>query len=229
MQGTTVLITGAKGGLGTHVTQAFLDSGARVGGISRSIKQGDFPKGDFVAMPAELTDSASAAALAQTVRERLGKVDVLVHLMGGFAGGKTVPQTDDQTFDQMFDLNLRSAFYTFRSIIPLMRDAGRGRIVAMGSRAAEAAAPGLAAYAAFKTALISLVKTVASENSDRGITANIILPGTIDTPANRSNEPNADFSRWIQPRNITGLILWLASDAASQVSGTVIPVYGRDV
>lgn len=82
MHGTTVLITGAKGGLGAHVTQAFLDSGARVGGISRSIKQGDFPEGDFVALPAELTNSASAAALAQTARERFGEVDVLVHLMG---------------------------------------------------------------------------------------------------------------------------------------------------
>ena len=229
MQGTTALITGAKGGLGTYVTQAFLDSGATVAGVSRSIKQADFPKGDFVALPAELTDASSAAALAQTVRERMGKVDVLVHLMGGFAGGKTVPQTDDQTFDQMFNLNLRSAFYTFRSIIPLMRDAGHGRIVAIGSRAAESAAPGLAAYAAFKTALISLVRTIASENRDRGITANVILPGTIDTPGNRSNEPQADFSRWIQPKNIADLILWLSSDAASQVSGTVIPVYGRDV
>jgi len=229
MQGTTILITGAKGGLGTHVTNAFLHSGATVAGVSRSIKQGDFPQPGFNAFPAELTESKAAAGLASAVKARLGKIDVLVHLMGGFAGGKPVPQTDDETFEQMFDINLRSSFYIFRSVIPLMRDAGRGRIIAIGSRAAESAAPGLAAYAAFKTALASLVKTIASENSDRGITANVILPGTMDTPTNRANEPGADYSRWIQPQNVADLIIWLASDAAAQVSGTVIPVYGRDV
>ena len=229
MQRKTILITGAKGGLGTYVTDAFLKSGAAVAGISRSIKQSDFPSNSFTAFPAELSDSRSAGGVASAIKERFGRIDALVHLMGGYSGGKSVPETDDQTFDHMFDLNLRSAFYIFRAVIPLMRQSAGGRIIAIGSRAAESAAPGLAAYAAFKTALVSLVKSVASENSDRGITANVILPGTMDTPANRTNEPHADYSRWIQPQNVADLILWLASDAASQVSGTVIPVYGREV
>jgi NAD(P)-dependent dehydrogenase (short-subunit alcohol dehydrogenase family) len=229
MQGKTVLITGAKGGLGTYVTNAFLNAGARVAGVSRSIKQSDFPNGNFTAFPAELADSKSALAVSSAVKEKLGRIDVLVHLMGGFAGGKSVPETDDQTFEQMFDLNLRSAFYILRAVIPHMREAGGGRVIAIGSRAAESAAPQLAAYAAFKTALVSLVKSVASENSDRGITANVILPGTMDTPANRANEPGADYARWIQPQNVADLIIWLTSDAAAQVSGGVIPVYGREV
>lgn len=229
MNSKSVLITGAKGGLGTHVTETFLRAGAVVAGVSRSIKQADFPHPNFTAFSAELTDGASAAKVADAVRAKFGKIDVLVHLTGGFAGGKSVAETDDQTFEQMLDINLRSAFYILRSVIPHMRNAGSGRIVAIGSRAADGPAPGIGAYAAFKTALVSLVRTVASENKDLGITANVILPGTMDTPANRTSEPKADFSRWIQPQHVADLILWLSSEAAGQISGAVIPVYGRDV
>ncbi len=229
MQGKAIMITGAKGGLGTFVTQAFLATGANVAGVSRSIKQTDFPAPNFAAFAAELTNGASAVQLAEQIKKRFGKIDVLVHVMGGFAGGKSLLETDDATFEQMFDINLRSAFHTFRAVLPHMRSAGAGRIVAIGSRGAEGAAPGLSAYAASKTALVSLVRTVAAENKDRGITANIIVPGTMDTPQNRVNEPNADFSRWIRPQSVADLIVWLASDAAAQLSGAVIPVYGSDV
>jgi NAD(P)-dependent dehydrogenase (short-subunit alcohol dehydrogenase family) len=229
MQGKTVVITGAKGGLGTHVTQAFLHAGAIVAGVSRSIKQSDFPHPSFTAFPAELRDGNTAGQLSQQVISKLGKVDAVVHLMGGFAGGKTVMELDDATLEQMLDINLRSTFLVCRAFLPYMRQAGQGRIIAIGSRAAEGAAPGLGAYAAFKTGLVSLMRTVAAENKDLGITANVIVPGTMDTPANRMNEPRADFSRWIQPENVASLILWLASDAAAQLSGAVIPVYGRDV
>jgi len=229
MQGTTVLITGAKGGLGTYVTQAFLKSGATVAGVSRSIKQADFPDANFTAFPAELTDEKSATQLAQQVAEKLGTVDVLVHLMGGYAGGKTVAELDDATFEQMLDINFRSTFLILRAFLPQMRKAGTGRIVAVGSRAAEGPAPGLGAYAACKTALVSLVRSVAAENTDLGITANVIVPGTMDTPSNRMNEPHADFSRWVPPQNVADLILWLTSSAAAHLSGAIIPVYGRDV
>ena len=89
--------------------------------------------------------------------------------------------------------------------------------------------PTIAAYSASKAALVSLIHSVAKENKDRGVTANIILAGTMDTPANRAAEPGADVSQWIDPQQVANLALWLASESASAISGAAIPVYGRDV
>jgi NAD(P)-dependent dehydrogenase (short-subunit alcohol dehydrogenase family) len=127
----------------------------------------------------------------------------------------------------MLDLNLNSAFYVLRAVIPHMRRTGSGRIVAIGSRAAEDPGPGVGAYSASKAALVSLIQTVARENQDLAITANVILPGTMDTPANRQAMPGADTSKWVQPASIASLIVWLAGDAGKDVNGAVIPVYGR--
>src|SRR6202030_28805 len=128
----------------------------------------------------------------ETVVARFGRVDILIHLVGGFAGGQTVDAMDDSTWQRMFDANLNSAFYILRAVIPEMRKAGGGRIVAIGSRAAEEPGAGVGAYSASKAALVSLIKTVALENNDAGITANVILPGTMDTPANRKDIQPAD-------------------------------------
>jgi NAD(P)-dependent dehydrogenase (short-subunit alcohol dehydrogenase family) len=229
MQGKSVVITGANGGLGTQVTKTFLAAGATVAGVSLDIKQTDFPGPKFTAFVAKIGDTAAAMKLAQDVIGKLGKVDVLVHLAGGFAGGKTVAEEDEATLDHMLDINLRSTFLLFRAFLPHMRKAGSGRIIAIGSRAAEGASPGFAAYGLSKAALVSLVRTVAAENKDLGITANAILPATMDTPGNRASMPDVDPARWINPQTIADLILYLAGDAAAQVSGAVIPVYGRDV
>jgi NAD(P)-dependent dehydrogenase (short-subunit alcohol dehydrogenase family) len=127
----------------------------------------------------------------------------------------------------MFELNVNSAFHIIRAVLPHMRKAGSGRIIAIGSRAAESPGVGVGAYSASKAALVSLMRTVALENKDAGITANVILPGTIDTPANRKAMPSADTSQWVQPVDIAGLILWLTSPPAKDVTGAAIPVYGR--
>jgi len=152
---------------------------------------------------------------------------VLAHLVGGFAGGQTVAETDDATFQRMFDMNLNSAFHILRAVLPLMRKAGGGRIIAIGSRAAEDPGPKVGAYSASKAALVSLMETVARENKDAGITANVILPGTMDTPANRKDMAGADMSQWVQPASVASMIVWLAGDAGKDVTGAVIPVYGR--
>jgi NAD(P)-dependent dehydrogenase (short-subunit alcohol dehydrogenase family) len=110
-----------------------------------------------------------------------------------------------------------------------MRKTGNGRIIAIGSRAAVDPGPRVGAYSASKAAMVSLIQTVARENKDAGITANVILPGTIDTSANRKAMPSADVSKWVQPANIASLITWLAGDAGKDVNGAVIPVYGSDV
>jgi NAD(P)-dependent dehydrogenase (short-subunit alcohol dehydrogenase family) len=227
MPSPIALITGANGGLGTHVTQAMLATGATVVGLSPNIKQSDFDHPKFFALPAALDSLDAAKNAVATVISRYKKIDILAHLVGGFAGGQSVAETDDATFQRMFQMNVNAAFHILRGVLPPMRQAVSGRIIAIGSRAAEDPGPKVGAYSASKAALVSLIKTVARENKDAGITVNVILPGTIDTPANRKDMPGADVSQWVQPASIASLIVWLASDAGKDVTGAVIPVYGK--
>jgi len=221
------LVTGASGGLGTYVTKALLDAGFTVVGLAPKIQQSDFNHPKFTALPAALDSLDAAKKVADTVIARFGKIDVLAHLVGGFAGGQAIADTDDATFHRMFDMNLKSAFHILRAVLPHMRKAGVGRIIAIGSRAAEDPGPKVGSYSASKAALVSLMRTVALENKDAGITANVILPGTIDTPANRKAMAGADTSTWVQPASVASLIVWLTGDAAKDVTGASIPVYGR--
>jgi NAD(P)-dependent dehydrogenase (short-subunit alcohol dehydrogenase family) len=229
LENKIALVTGAHGGLGTPVTNALLEASATVIGVSKTIRQADFQSPSFFAFPAEISNPETARKAVDDIAAQHGQIDILVHLVGGFAGGKTVAETDDATFKLMLDLNLHSAFNMLRAVIPHMRRAGSGRIIAMGSRAAEFPGPKVGAYSASKAALVALIRTVALENKDLPITANVILPGTMDTPANRKDMPKADTSKWVQPASVASLILWLASDAGKDVNGASIPVYGADV
>jgi NAD(P)-dependent dehydrogenase (short-subunit alcohol dehydrogenase family) len=220
------LITGARGGLGTHVTQAFLEAGARVVGTSRKIAPDEFPHDRFLWLPADLTQPDEAGGLVDAVMARFQKLDGLIHVAGGFAYGGPIHQTDDATWDSMMNLNLRAAFHILRAAIPPMRREKRGRIVAIGSRAGVEPAANIAAYGASKAALISLMKTAALENRDAGITVNVILPGTIDTEANRQSDPAGDRSKWVSPQRLAALAVFLATDAAAEITGAAIPVYG---
>jgi NAD(P)-dependent dehydrogenase (short-subunit alcohol dehydrogenase family) len=154
-------------------------------------------------------------------------VDALLHLVGGFGGGRPVAETPHETWTRMLDLNLRSAQSIFRAVIPDMLKAGKGRIVAVGSRAALEPIANFAAYSVSKAALVALVKTVALEVKDSGVTANVILPSVIDTSANRAAMQSADATRWVTPQSIAELLVWLASDGARDVNGAAIPIYGR--
>ena len=225
LEGKVAVITGAKGGLGRSVTEAFLAAGAKVAGVSRSIQASDFPHPGFAALPADLSGGEAARKMAGDVMTRLGRIDALVHVMGGFAGGNSVAETDDATLDKMLDLNYRSAFFTARAVLPHMRQGGR--ILAVASRQAVEPAAMVGAYSASKAALVALIRTIALENKDRGISANAVLPATMDTPANRAADPKADPLQWVQPAQVAALLVYLASDASAQVTGAAIPIYGR--
>ena len=229
MKGKVVLVTGANGGLGTHVTQAFLDAGASVIGTSRTIRQSEFSSPNFTGLPGEISNLSNAKTILAQVVSQFGKLDVLVHTVGGFCGGQSIAETDDATFQRMIDLNLNSVFHILRAAIPVLRKTGGGRIIAIGSRAAVEPGAGVGGYSASKAAMVSLIRTVALENTDAGLTANVILPGTMDTPANRTAMPSANISKWVRPSTIAGLITWLAGDAGKDVNGAVIPVYGGDL
>jgi NAD(P)-dependent dehydrogenase (short-subunit alcohol dehydrogenase family) len=229
MTARTALVTGATGGLGTSVTKTLLDAGFTVVGLAPKIQPHDFDHPHFTALPATLDSLTTAKQAVDTVLAHFGKMDLLAHLVGGFTGGQTIADTDDATFKRMLDMNLMSAFHILRAVLPPMRQARSGRIIAIGSRAAESPGAMVGAYSASKAALVSLIRTVAIENKDLGITANVILPGTIDTPANRKDMPAADTSQWVRPVSIASLIVWLAGDGGKDITGAAIPVYGREL
>jgi NAD(P)-dependent dehydrogenase (short-subunit alcohol dehydrogenase family) len=202
LEGKIALITGASGGLGTDVTRAFLDAGAKVIGVSRSIQSSSFDHPAFTAMPADISKNDAARTVAASVTNRFGRIDALVHVMGGFDGGKSVAETDDATLETMLDLNYRAAFYIARAVIPQMRKQRSGRIVAVASRQATEPAAGVGAYSASKAALVSLVQTIALENKDAGISANAVMPATMNTPGNPSGE-------WVKTSQVAALLVYL--------------------
>jgi NAD(P)-dependent dehydrogenase (short-subunit alcohol dehydrogenase family) len=229
LDGKTALITGAKGGLGTFVTEAFLAAGATAIGVSRSIRDSDFSHPRFAAMAAELSSGEAAGKLVADVVARFQRVDALIHVMGGFSGGTRVDETDDATLDRMLDLNFRSAFFLARAVLPHMRRQNNGRILAVASRQGVEPQAMVGAYSASKAALVSLIRTIALENREQQISANTVLPGTMDTPVNRAAMPNEDFSRWVRPADVAALLVHLASDSGAGITGAAIPVYGRQV
>lgn len=228
MTNRVVFITGASGGLGKSVTERFLASGATVIGASRKISAEEFPVPNFAALPVDFTSDAAVRSAIDSIVHKHDRLDVLVHVLGGFAGGNSIADTNDKTWNQMRDLNLNAAFYVLRAAIPNLRNSGSGRIVAIGSLAATAPHAGLGAYVTFKSALSMLVQTVAAENQDAGVTANVILPGTMDTSANRKAMPNADFSKWLKTESVAELAFFLAQPEAAHVNGAVIPIDGQN-
>lgn len=196
--------------------------------MSRKIQQADFDSPGFTALAVEISSPAGAKEMVDRVLRQFGRIDVLAHTVGGFAGGQSVADTDDATFQQMMDINLNSTFNVLRAALPAMRKSRNGRIIAIGSRAALEPGANVGAYSASKAAMVSLIRTVAHENRDAGITANVILPGTMDTPANRKAMATADFSKWVRPETVASLMLWLAGDAGKDINGAVIPVYGSE-
>lgn len=228
LQGQVAIVTGADGGLGTPVTKALLAAGATVVGIARSINAGAAHDGHFHPVSANLVDREEVASLVARLAEQFGKIDILVHVMGGFAGGASVAETDDATWQRMMDMNLNAAFYMLRAVIPAMRRGEHGRIIAIGSRQAVQPAANVAAYSASKAALLSLVQTVALENKDKNIRANVILPGTMDTAANRAAMPKANFDKWVKTEHVAELVLLLAGEAGGEITGAAIPIYGPE-
>lgn len=229
MSDKVALVTGASGGLGTRVARAFLDAGYSVVGMARQIRSLDPPHPSFVALEADLSRLDSTEQAIEAAFARFQRIDVLSHLVGGFSGGQAVAETGVDTWDRMFEVNVKSAFHVFRAVVPRMRRAGGGRIIAIGSRLALEPAANAGAYGASKAALVSLVRTIAAENKSAGITANIVLPSTMDTPANRQAMPGANVSRWVQPASVASLLVWLASEAGKDVNGAVIPIYGGEL
>jgi NAD(P)-dependent dehydrogenase (short-subunit alcohol dehydrogenase family) len=226
MQDKVVFITGANGGLGSSVTRAFLKQGARVIGASLRIKAADFPQPNFEAMTIDFDKLDEIKSGVARIVERNGRLDVLVHVLGGFAAGPSIAETTGEMWEQMQNINLNAAFHVFRECIPHLRKSSSGRLIAIGSLTAAQPQANLGAYVTFKAALAMLVQTVALENADAGLTANVVLPGTMDTPANRKSMPDADFSKWAKTDDVADLVLSLADEQARHLTGLAVPIEG---
>lgn len=229
-----VVITGGAGNLGAAVTRAFYQNGARVVVVDRQRDMAvevfgeEIPEGDYCLYVAgNLMDEASVAEVVQTIVAKFGRIDVLVNIAGGYRAGTPVHETPLDTWDFMMNLNARSVFLMSRAVIPHMLAGNRGKIISVGARAALKGTAKSGPYIASKMAVIRLTETMAAELKENNINVNCILPGTIDTPANRKDMPNADFNRWVTPESMAGVILFLASDLAKDVQGAAVPVYGQ--
>ena len=227
----SVIVTGAFGSLGIAVARHFRDQGAAVALLDHAQPPGriatEFPPPHCVLGGIDLTRAASAGAAMETVRATLGSIDVLVNVAGGFRW-QTLEQGDVEGWDEMFAINLKTAVVSTKAALPQLLESPAGRIINVGAgAAARPAAAGMGAYTASKAGVHKLTESLAQELKDRGITVNAVLPGTIDTPRNRADMPNADFTRWVQPEAIAAVIAFLASEQAAAVTGALLPVYGR--
>jgi len=234
MQSSTpvVVITGAFGALGHAVAQAFAAQGAQLALLDVTPQPPPDVRADFGAAPlvfggVDLSHmEATRRAMAATAM-RFGRIDVLVNVAGGFRW-EELEDGEPETWDHLYAMNLRTAVVCCKAVLPAMLERGAGRIINIGAGAAAArAGAGMGAYTASKAGVQRLTESLSEEVKDRGITVNAVLPGTIDTPRNRADMPDSDFSRWVSPEALAAVIVFLASDAARAVTGAAIPVLGR--
>lgn len=233
MSDEVVLITGATGGFGPHVVKAFAAMGARISLIGRKQEEAEGVARDLdlsaeQALPfaADVTSAASLALWLEAVKQKWGRADVLVNIAGGYKS-KAVLDMEESDWDFMLNLNARSVFLTCKAVLPLMLAQKRGKIINIGAKQALTAGRKSAGYAASKAAVLRLTEALSAEVREQGININVILPSTIDTPANRAGQPDADYGKWVSPEDLAAVILFLASDAANAIHGAQIPVYGR--
>jgi NAD(P)-dependent dehydrogenase (short-subunit alcohol dehydrogenase family) len=229
-----VVVGGASGNLGQAVARAFHAAGANLVLLDHGADRlpGLFPElagsDDHLLLGSvDATNADSAAAAIQKALDRYGRIDVLANTIGGYRAGTPVHETPLETLDFMLSLNARSAFILSQAVVPSMLERGSGKIVHTAARGALSGGRKAAAYSMSKSTVVRLVESLAAELRQQGINVNCVLPGTIDTPQNRKDMPNADHSRWVPPEAIADVILFLASRAAGAVNGAAVPVYGR--
>jgi NAD(P)-dependent dehydrogenase (short-subunit alcohol dehydrogenase family) len=225
MEGKIIVVTGASGALGKVVVATALAKGARVAAIDHAASTMKATADRIELGGVDLTDASEAKKAIDAAASHFGKLDALVNIAGGFAF-ETTAEGDPKTWQRMYALNVLTALNASRSAIPHLSASGAGRIINVGAMGALQAGAGMGAYAASKAGVHRLTEALAAEWKGK-ITVNAVLPSTIDTAANRASMPNADFAKWVRPEELADVILFLASDAASAVTGALLPVNGR--
>ena len=233
LEGRVVLIGGATGALGSSIAHVFAETGSYLALTSTSedalgelVGELGLPEERLFSSTVDATDPDSLSELVSDVVERFGGLHVLLNTIGGWGGGKTVGDTSVEQWEWMLTLNLRSAFLISRAVLPHMLDAGWGRIIHTASKTAVTPRPKQVGYAVSKAGVVTLTQVIAAEVKGTGVTANVVLPSIIETPANRRMMSNADTSEWVPPEHIAETMRFLCSDAAASINGDRIPIYG---
>jgi NAD(P)-dependent dehydrogenase (short-subunit alcohol dehydrogenase family) len=228
-----VVVTGAAGNLGRAVVHAFESTGAYL--VLLDLKEGRLKKTFPVIATldkhllmgnVDLTSEESVGDAISRVLAKYGAIDILVNTAGGYRAGTAVHETSVETLEFMMDLNARTVFLSCRAVLPSMLAAGKGKIINIGARPGTKGFAKNSAYGMSKSAVLRLTESLSAETKHKGINVNAVLPGTIDTPTNREAMPDVDYTRWVTPESISEVILFLASPAADDVHGALIPVYG---
>ena len=230
-QGQVVIVAGGTGALGSAVARAFIQEGASVAVTYRTPREYDDLESSLSTDRARLrghqvdvTSEAAMSRLAAAVDAEFNRLDVLVNAAGGYSGGPKLWELDSAVLERMLDLNLRSAFVTSRSVLPILLRQGRGCIVNVAAKAAVDQPGGAGAYVASKAAALAMMHSLAMDLKGTAIRVNSVLPSTIDTAANRRDMPRANFAAWTKPEDIARVILFLCTEDARALNGAAIPV-----
>jgi len=231
LSGRVAVVTGGAGALGGAVTSRLLGDGAYVAvplelaSHADALRERVTPAArDRLFMDVvDATDLDAMTGFADAVARRHGRVDFLVAIVGGFAGGALI-ETDRATWDRMLAMNLTATFVAARAVVPHMVAAGWGRVVTIGSRAVVPPGPGVIAYTTAKAGVIAFTQALARELQVSGITVNSILPSTMDTPANRAAMPDSDRQGWVPVESVADVIAFLVSDRSAHVTGALLAV-----
>jgi len=230
-QGQVVLVSGGTGALGSAVARAFLQEGALVAVTYRSPREYDDLQGSVTPDHARLrghqvdvTNEPDMLRLTASLETEFRRLDVLVNSAGGYAGGPKLWEIESTVLERMLDLNLRSAFVSSRSVLPIFLRQRRGCIVNVAAKAAVDQPGGAGAYVASKAAALAMMHSLAMDLKGTAIRVNTVLPSIIDTAANRRDMPRANFATWTKPEEIARVILFLCSEDARAVNGAAIPV-----
>jgi NAD(P)-dependent dehydrogenase (short-subunit alcohol dehydrogenase family) len=227
-----VLITGATGGVGSVVSRAFVEAGARVALVSRShdkledlAAQIGVDDTNCYLHACDLRQAENARAAVNGVVGCFGRLDTVINTIGSWEPGKVATLAEERYHD-VLATNLHSVFYVLGAAVPHM--GGGGSIINFGTEVPPEGKGGQLAYAVAKAGILTLTSSLALELKPRGVTVNAVLPRNVDTPGNRQLRPNADTSKWVKPEEIAQLLLFLASPAARAITGALIPIYGRE-
>ncbi len=228
LRGKVVVVTGGFGSLGVAVGRAVRAAGASVAAIDRAARPSGIEalEGAMLVEGVDLSSLAEAERALSEVAEGLGRVDALVNVAGTFRW-EMIEGAALDTWDLLYNVNLKTAVAASKAVLPHLAKAGGGRIVNVGSATSGKGSAGMGAYAASKSGVARLTEALAEELEDRGVTVNAVLPATMDTPANRTDMPNADFAKWVKPEAVASVVVFLLSEQARAVTGALIPVVGR--
>ena len=235
LAGKVAVISGAGGNLGLAVTKRLYAEDVRLALIDRNedrlrqnLQSEDVDDSEIMVGAVDLLKKSEVDAFVEKVIATFGQVDILVHTAGGWRPSAPVHELEESQWDFLVDLNVKIAYLLASSVARHMVErGGQGRIINVAGRAALKGDANTAAYSVGKAGILRLTESMSAELLERGITVNAVLPSTIDTPQNRQGMPNADVSKWVSAESIADVIAFLASDAARDISGAAIPVYGR--